>query len=140
MGSIAYPPSTQQCLVPGDCYNMASLARLRAGGYLQVGLTGLSDNVIFLTASRWRCWNRALNQDLLSWGDFRRSTREGLDDPIECTLTVHHPYSRTIIHRVYDSLRERLQHELPPFDSAATDNLLILPPRPPRGFGGRRER
>jgi hypothetical protein len=126
MGSIAYT-SNQQCLVPGDCYNMASLARLRAGGYLQVGLTDLSDNVVFLTASRWRCWNRRLNEDLLSWSDFHPGSRTSLDAPVECTLTIHHPYSRTIIYRVYDSLQRRLQHELLPFDSADTDNLLILP-------------
>ncbi len=79
---------------------------------MDVGLTDLGDNRILLSAQDWRCWNRKLDALLLSWGDFRPAHRNGLDEAVACTLTVHHPYSRTIIHRVYHSLTERLRWEL----------------------------
>jgi len=136
MGQLAQP-STRQCLVPGDCYNMARLARLRAGGYLEIGM---ADNVVFLSASNWRCRSRKLGEDLLGWTDFRSSNRLGLRDPVECTLTVHHPFSRTIIHQIYDSLMARLRQEQPRVDEPDTRALLILPFHRDRGRAGRLHR
>ena len=114
MGETGYPHS-HEFRIPAKCFNLASLARSRSGGRLQIGLPGLSDNVIFLSASNWRCWNRKLNQDLISWRDFRNGHRTALHDPVACTLILHHSYSRTVIHRVYDSLitacRKNLDHQ-----------------------------
>ena len=62
-----------------------------------------------------QCWNRPLNTLLLTWHDFRIGERHDLAAPIGCTLSVHHSYSRTIIHRVYDSVEAYcVQSLLPP--------------------------
>jgi hypothetical protein len=121
--------------IPGDCYNLARTAIRRSGGCLTVGLMGLSDNLILLTPSHWRCWNRQLDEDLLSWSGFRNNDRQGLLDPVVCTLTVHHSYSRTIIHRLYDSLTETLVRELTQFQQQPQGQLIHLTddrPTPPK--------
>ena len=98
--------------IPGDCYNLARLAIRRADGCVTLGLAGMSDNLILLAPTHWRCWNRQLDEDLLSWSGFRNADRLSLLDPVDCIQTVHHSYARTIIHHVYHCLRESLQREL----------------------------
>jgi hypothetical protein len=136
MGQLAQT-STQIAKIPGDCYNLAQLARLRAGGYLQIGL---DDNLVFLRVSHWRCRNRRLGEDLLTWSDFRNGDRRGLQEPVECSLAIHHPYARTIIHQVYDRLRERLLAEQPYRDHGTRADLLNLPVPAGRSCDGPRYR
>ena len=111
MGETSYPTS-QACWIPARCFNLVSLARSRSGGCLQIGLPGMSDNVIFLSGSHWSCWNRKLNQQLISWRDFKNGQRIALHDAVECTLVLHHSYSRTVIHRVFDGLITACQEHL----------------------------
>jgi len=121
--------------IPGDCYNLARTAIRRSDGCLTLGLMGLADNLILLTPSHWRCWNRRLDEDLLSWSAFRNTERQGLLDPVACTLTVHHSYSRTIIHRVYHSLTETLVRELTQHQPQQQGEIIQLPSHlspPPR--------
>ncbi len=106
-------PDCRPCRIPAECYNLARLVgRASPTGSVALVLPGLSDNVLTLDGRHWSCWNRRLEATLLSWDAFRQGARRSLLDPVDCTLTVHHSYSRTIIHRVYDSLIERLRREL----------------------------
>ncbi len=98
-------PDARHCEIPAECFNMITLARRREGGRLQLRLPDLTDNVMVITADDWRCWNRRLGLLLLSWEGFQNGQRQGLREPVRCTLTLHHSYSRTIIHRIYESLR-----------------------------------
>jgi len=97
-------PSSQRSLIPAECYNRLRLAHSREGGYFQLAVAGLSDNVMMISGSHWRCWNRRLGVLLISWQDFRTGERTALDQPVSCTMTIHHSYSRTVIHRIYDGL------------------------------------
>lgn len=92
------------CEIPAECYNHLSRLRRDSGGYLDFGLPGLEGNFLILRGHHWQLWNRRLNKLLLSWQDFRNGERQRLADPVQCTLTVHHSYSRTVIHRVYASI------------------------------------
>jgi hypothetical protein len=125
MGEISYP-SQRTCWIPARCFNLAYLARIRTGGYLQLGLPGMSDNLIFLSAPNWRCWNRKLDAELISWSGFQNAKRDGLHEPVACTLTLHHPYSRTIIHRLYDSLITASDRRLGQTKREKTGRLLLL--------------
>lgn len=111
------------CEVPAQCYNLVQHARRRAGGQLTVGLT---DNLMFLSASRWVCWNRRLQTELLTWSDFNAHRRDALHEPVTCQLTVNHSYSRTIIHHVYDSLEQRLETELSGFEPHQGGEVISL--------------
>ena len=125
MGEINYP-AQRTCWIPARCFNLAYLARTRANGHLQIGLPGLSDNLIMLSASNWRCWNRRLDQQLISWSNFKNGRRDGVHEPVECTLTLHHSYSRTIIHRLYDSLITATERNLERLNSGTPGRLLVL--------------
>lgn len=116
--------------IPGDCYNLARTAIRRSGGCLTLGLMGLSDNLILLTPTHWRCWNRQLDKDLLSWSEFRNTERKGLLDPVGCTVTVHHSYSRTIIHRLYHSLTETLVREVTQYQPQQQGEIIQLTANP----------
>jgi len=104
-------PSSLPWEVPAECFNRARLLRRRSSGYLELPLPGLSDNLVILGEQHWRCWNRRLNVLMLTWDGFRKD-RNGLCEPVPCVLTGHHPYCRTIVHRVHASLNERLLWEL----------------------------
>lgn len=97
--------SEQPCEIPADCFNRISRLRQRSGGYLNVGLPGLCDNVLILRGHHWQLWNRRLDALLLSWEGFRNGERGGLSEPVRCTLKIHHSYSRTVIHHIYESMR-----------------------------------
>ncbi|VAW83291.1 hypothetical protein MNBD_GAMMA13-88 [hydrothermal vent metagenome] len=103
MSENTYPSS---CIsqVPAECYNRLRLAHSREGGCLQLGVAGLSDNVVIINGSGWKCWNRRLGVLLMTWQNFHPGGRTSLDQPVPCTLIVHHSYSRTVIHRLYDGL------------------------------------
>lgn len=94
----------ESCCVPATCFNRLRLLQQRQAGPLDFALPGLSDNVMLVNGIQWQCWNRPLNTLLLTWHDFRIGQRSNLTAPVECTLSVHHSYSRTIIHRVYTSV------------------------------------
>lgn len=97
--------STQACEIPAEIFNRISLVRNKAEGYLSFELPGLSNNVLVITRSEWRCYNRRLDNLLLTWNKFHNGQRQNLAEPLKCLLTVHHPYSLAIIHRIYDSIR-----------------------------------
>ena len=125
MGEMSYP-SEHNCRISAKCFNLVHLARVGAEGYLQMGLPGMSDNMILLSASHWRCWNRQLDTQLISWRGFKRGKRNGLHEPVECTLTLHHAYSRTVIHRIYESLIEASERRLRYSQGESTGSLLFL--------------
>jgi hypothetical protein len=104
----------EPCLIPADCFNRMRIMQKRQGGSLVFALPGLSDNLMQVNGVHWQCWNRPLNTLLLTWHDFRIGERHDLAAPIGCTLSVHHSYSRTIIHRVYDSVEAYCVQSLPP--------------------------
>ena len=120
-------PNVRSCQVPADCYNLSRLIQRLVGGSVELGLTDLSDNRVLLSTRHWSCWNRKLDAVLLSWDDFRPMHRSGLDDPVACTLTVHHPYSRTIIHHVYHGLTKRLRWELSCRQPVQTGRVIAWP-------------
>lgn len=111
MQFIEYP-ATRSCHIPADCYNLARLARKRIAGRLELNLPGMLDNTVLLGEHHWKCWNRKLDALLMSWEGFENGNRKGLVDPVECKLTVHHSYSRTIMWHLYDSLKLALKREL----------------------------
>lgn len=118
MSTQTYPCShTSQ--IPAECYNRLRLAHSREGGYFQLAVAGLSDNVMLVSGSCWRCWNRRLGVLLISWRDFRSGERTALDQPVSCTMTIHHSYSRTVIHRIYDHLIDTVKR---------TERLICEPP------------
>ena len=110
-------PLTRPVEIPAECFNLSRLAQRRFGPTLQFWLPGLPGNLVSVSATEWRCWNRQLHADLLSWSGFEMSARRALDDPIACEMTVHHSYSRTVLHRVHDSttvyLRKLLERHRP---------------------------
>ncbi len=105
-------PSSRSCQIPADCYNLTRLARHRADDYRLFPLPGLGDNVMYLGERNWCLWNRKLNTLLMSWGNFRNAERTGLSQPVECTLTIHHSYSRTLIHRINYCVQTYMAREL----------------------------
>jgi hypothetical protein len=106
----------EPCQVPAECFNRLRIRQKRHGGLLEFALPGLSDNLMRVNGVHWQCWNRPLNTLLLTWHDFQVAQRLALDAPVACTLSVHHSYSRTIIHRVYDSMEEYCGQSLPGHD------------------------
>ena len=122
-------PNVRGAQVPADCYNLSRQLHRVVGDCVDLGLTDLGDNRVLMSPNHWRCWNRKLDALLLSWDDFRPALRNGLGEPVVCTLTVHHPYSRTIIHRVYHSLAERLRWELSCHQPLETGSVLAWPGR-----------
>jgi hypothetical protein len=119
-------PLVRRCQIPADCYNSAFLAQSRRGASLRFGLPGLSDNVMLLSPNLWRCWNRKLDQILVSWSDFEPGKRCALRDPVECSLTLHHSYSRTIIYQIYYSLAQVSERELRQLSSRIDGRILAL--------------
>ncbi len=103
MSTTTYP-SSHSSQVPAECYNRLRLAHAREGGCIQLGIVGLSDNIMIINGSRWQCRNRRLGVLLMSWQHFQPGERTSLDQPVACILTLHHAYSRTVIHRLYDGL------------------------------------
>lgn len=95
----------QTCEIPADCFNRISRMRQQSGGYLDFGMPGMADNVMILRGHHWQLWNRRLNVLLLSWDGFRNGERRSLVEPVRCTMRVHHSYSRTIVHHIYESIR-----------------------------------
>lgn len=118
-------PATIPCHVPADCFNLVRLVRKRIGGYVEINLPGMSDNTVVVGEDRWKCRNRKLGEVLLTWEDFRNGERSGLLEPVECTLTLHHSYSRTIIWHLYDSLKTAMQRELAA-NEAESGRLTVL--------------
>jgi hypothetical protein len=110
-------PLTRPVEIPAECFNLSRLAQRRFGPTLRFGLPGLPGNVVTVSETEWRCWNRQLHADLLSWSGFEIGARRALDAPIACEMTVHHSYSRTVLHRVHDSatvyLRKLLEQHRP---------------------------
>ena len=125
MPQLAYPDA-RRCEIPAECFNMISLARRRAGGRLQLRLPDLTDNVMVITGSDWHCWNQKLGL-LLSWEGFRNGDRQRLDEPVSCTLMVHHSYSRTVIHRIYESLKLHLANRYEHRADEPAGRVLTLP-------------
>lgn len=105
-------PSQRTCRIPAKCYNLAHLARKRAKGYLRVFLPGMTDYMVVLTGTGWQCWNRKLNQQLISWSGFKNGERSSLDEPVACTQILHHAYCRTIVFQVYDYILQAAEREL----------------------------
>jgi hypothetical protein len=93
-------------LVPADCFNRLRLLQLHTEGPLEFGLPGLPGHRMVLRRHHWQCWSRPLCTLLMTWHDFRIHQREDLGAPVACTLSLHHPYSRTVIHHIHDSLRQ----------------------------------
>jgi hypothetical protein len=97
--------SEEHCEIPADCYNRLCRLRVQSGGCLVFGLPGLAGNYMVLRGHHWQLCNRQLDTLLLSWEDFRNGCRRDLNEPVSCTLRVHHSYSRTVLYRVFDSVR-----------------------------------
>jgi hypothetical protein len=119
-------PSSQNSQVPAECYNRLRLAYSREGGYFQIPVVGLSDNIMMISGSQWRCWNRKLGVLLISWQDFRTSARTALDQPVPCTMTIHHSYSRTVIHRIYDGLLDTVKRTEPLIGDTPTARIVPI--------------
>ena len=113
--------------VPADCFNRLRLLRLRSNGPLEFGLPGLPGIRMVIRRHQWQCWSRPLGALLMTWHDFHTSRRADICSPVACTLSVHHPYARTVIHRIHDSL---WQHCARP-SNAAQEGAAILGFRPP---------
>lgn len=116
-------------LIPANCFNRVRLLQLRSEGSLEFGLPGLPGHHMVLRRHHWPCWNRPLRALLMTWHDFRIRQRDDLDAPVACTLSVHHPYSRTVIHRIHDSLRQPCARQCPP----PSDSTLLGFPEPEGG-------
>jgi len=101
-------------LIPADCFNRLRLLQLHSKGSLEFGLPGLPGHHMVLRRHHWQCWNRHLRTLLMTWHDFHIHQRDDLGAPVACTLSVHHPYSRTVIHRIHDSLRQHCARHCPP--------------------------
>lgn len=86
----------------------------------------MSDNVMFLSGSNWRCWNRKLGEHLISWSGFRNGERTALHEPVSCILTLHHSYGRTIIYRVFQSLVAATARQRRESEQAGERKLLAL--------------
>jgi hypothetical protein len=103
--------------IPGECFNLFRRAQRLCGDSLEFCLPGLPGNYLRATDQEWRVWNRRLRADLMSWHGFRVTARSGLAEPVPCELSIHHPYSRTIVHRVHDAttthLRKLMQQHAP---------------------------
>ncbi len=129
-------PLTRPAEIPADCFNLSRLAQRRFGSTLQFWLPGLPGNLVNVSETEWRCWNRQLRADLLSWRGFEMGARRALDAPIACEMTVHHSYSRTILHRVHDSTAVYLRKLLERNQPQGSGRVL---PWPRQSGGARRE-
>lgn len=106
---IDHYPCQIDYAIPADCYNRVHLVRRHAGRDLTIVVDGLSDNIITIGKRRWQCWNRRLGKLLLVWSHFRPDRRRCLDQAVECRLILQHAYSRTIIYRVHEGLKEGIR-------------------------------
>ncbi len=120
-------PRTGPAEIPSECFNLFRLAQGRCSGTLEFSLPGLPGNYLRATAREWRCWNRRLRTDLLSWQGFQVTARNRLDEPVACQLTVYHPYSRTIVHRVHDSAADYLRKLLAQHTPAERGRVIAWP-------------
>jgi hypothetical protein len=125
-------PETRPVEMPAACFNLCRQAQRRFGPRLELWLPGLPGNRVSVSDGERRCCNRRLKADLLTWSDFRVAARRALDEPVVCAMTVHHTYSRTILHRVHDSaadyLRRLLERDV--HDLAECGRLLAWPGTP----------
>jgi hypothetical protein len=65
----------------------------------------------------------------MTWHGFRLTARSGLAEPVPCELSIHHPYSRTIVHRVHDAAATHLRKRLEQHAPAAPGQVLAWPGR-----------
>lgn len=121
------PPLTQPVEIPAECFNLSRLAQRRFGPTLAFWLPGLPGNLVSVSDTEWRCWNRHLRADLLSWRRFDMGARRSLDAPIACEMTVHHSYSRTVLHRVHAGTAAYLRALLERQPPTETGRLLAWP-------------
>lgn len=115
--------------IPGECFNLFRRAQRLCGDSLEFCLPGLPGNYLRATDQEWRVWNRRLRADLMSWHGFRVTARSGLAEPVPCELSIHHPYSRTIVHRVHDAAATHLRKRLEQHAPAAPGQVLAWPGR-----------
>jgi hypothetical protein len=113
--------------IPAECFNLFRLAQRRCGGALEFALPGLPGNYLRATDQEWRCWNRRLRADLLSWRGFQVTARSALDAPVACEFTIHHPYSRTIVHRVHDAATDYLRRLVAQHTPAERGRVIAWP-------------
>ena len=92
--------------VPATCFNRLRLLQLRTREPLEFGLPGLPGLRMVIRRHQWQCWSRPLNALLMTWHDFHLGQRHNLNAPLVCTLSVHHSYARTCLHRIPASLEE----------------------------------
>jgi hypothetical protein len=113
--------------ISAECFNLVRMAQRHRGPTLEFGLPGLPGNRVRVGETEWRCWNRRLDADLLSWTNFEVTKRRDLNAPVACEMTVHHPYSRTVVHRINDSLTEYLRKLLARHQPAGEAKVLLWP-------------
>lgn len=94
----------KSCLIPAVCFNRVRLLQRQRPDVLDFELPGLANNRMQISSREWICWNDRLRAPLLSWHDFEISDRCSLAEPVPCTLSIHHSYSRTVIFHIYESL------------------------------------
>lgn len=114
----------ESCLIPAVCFNRVRLLHRQRPGTLEFELPGLANNRMQISSREWTCWNDRLGAPLLSWHDFQISDRRSLAEPVPCTLSIHHSYSRTVIFHIYDSLEH---YCTPPRAPGKSGQILSFP-------------
>lgn len=87
--------------VDAKYYNRVRLALLRLDNPLRLSLDTLGSADMILADGEWLCVDRSRDDlPLLAWKDFELKGREGLHQPVQCTLHLYHSHAGMLMGRV----------------------------------------
>jgi len=99
--------------VDAKYYNRVRLALLRLANPLRISLEALGDADMILADGEWLCVDRSCDDlPLLAWKDFEIKEREGLHEPVPCTLHLYHSHAGMLMGRVLPVMDKVLDREL----------------------------